>query len=163
MTRIETIGFVIEKIRKIESCASGPLPRGSFLGSAPTEPIWPRRAAMMVTPGMVPLSMSRLNASDMRCSRTDDSPSDSGLAWGSGGVFGAGACLAAGCAFMVPPFALFVCCLVLLVGFQRSLAQNLGIEQGVSRKRSEPGRRRGNMVTLDGHACPSRSQLIGRG
>jgi hypothetical protein len=64
---------------------------------------------------------------------------------------------------MVPPFALFVCCLVLLVGFQRSLAQNLGIEQGVSRKRSEPVRRRGNMVTLDGHACPSRSQLIGRG
>src|SRR5258708_6689099 len=138
MTPIETIGFVIEKIRKIESCAIGALLRGSCLPSASNQPIWPRRATMMVTPGMVPLSMSRLNASDMRCSRTDDSPSDSGLAWGSGGVFGAGACLAAGCAFMVPPFALFVCCLVLLVGFQRSLAQNLGIEQGVSRKRSEP-------------------------
>jgi elongation factor Tu len=32
------------------------------------------------------LSISRLKASDIRCSRTGDSPSDSGLAWGSGGV-----------------------------------------------------------------------------
>src|SRR5258707_1895462 len=103
---------------------------------------------------MVPLPMPSFNASDMRCSRKDDSPSDSGLAWGSGGVFGAGAGLAAGCAFMVPPFALFVCCLVLLVGFQRSLAQNLAIEQGVSRKPTGPARRRGSIVTLDGHAFP---------
>src|SRR4051812_22789289 len=62
----------------------------------------------MVTPGVVPLSMSRLNASDIRCSRTDESPSDSGFAWGRGGVCGAVECLAAACAFMVSPVALAV-------------------------------------------------------
>src|ERR1700690_3650260 len=54
----------------------------------------------MVTPGVVPLSISRLNASDMRCNRTAESPSDSGLAWGRGGVCGAAGCLAAVCAVM---------------------------------------------------------------
>ena len=64
--------------------------------SASNQPIWPRRATITVAPGRVPLSISRLNASDMRCSRTDDSPSDSGLACGQRrrlrgrGVFGGG-------------------------------------------------------------------------
>jgi hypothetical protein len=50
--------------------------------------------------------MSRLNASDMRCNRMDESPSDSGFARGSGGVCGAARDLAAVCAVMVSPFAL---------------------------------------------------------
>jgi hypothetical protein len=103
MMPTDTIGFVIEKMRKIESCAIGVEAAGLCLPSASNQPIWPRRATSTVTPGMVPLSISRLNASDMRCNRTDDSPSDSGLACGSGGVCGAAACLAAVCAVMVSP------------------------------------------------------------
>ncbi len=108
MMPIETIGFVIEKMRKIVSCAIGVQPAGFCLPSASNQPIWPRRATMMVTPGMVPLSISRLKASDMRCSRSCESPSDSGFAWGSGGVCGAGACLAADCAVIFSPFALII-------------------------------------------------------
>src|ERR1700720_2628003 len=105
MTPTETIGFVIEKMRKIELCAIGAEAAGFCLPSASNQAIWPRRATITVTPGMVALSMSRLNASDMRCNRTDDSPSDSGFAWGSGGVCGGGVCLAAVCAVMVSPLA----------------------------------------------------------
>src|ERR1700722_10694817 len=68
----------------------------------------------MVTPGVVPLSMSRLNVSDIRCSRRCESPSDSGLARGRGGVCGAAGCRAAVCAVMVSlPLALL---LLLLAG-----------------------------------------------
>ena len=77
----------------------------------------------MVTPGMVPLSISRLNASDIRCSRTGESPSDSGLAWGRGGVCGAAACLAAVCAVMVSlPLALVV--------VAREVWRRIRVEQG---------------------------------
>ena len=62
-----------------------------------------QRATITVAPGRVPLSISRLKASDMRCSLRDDSPSDSGLAWGREGVCGAVAGLAAVCAVMVSP------------------------------------------------------------
>jgi len=86
----------------------GALRSGLCLPSASNQPIWPRRATITVTPGTVPLSISRLNASDIRCSRIDDRPSDSGLACGSGGVCGAGACFAAACGVMVSPFFLVV-------------------------------------------------------
>src|ERR1700675_3304741 len=108
MMPTETIGFVIEKMRKIEWCAIGAEAAGFCLPSASSQAIWPRRATITVTPGMVPLSMSRLNASDMRCSRTDDSPSDSGFAWGSGGVCGAVVGRAAVCAVMVSPVLLLL-------------------------------------------------------
>src|SRR6478672_9765100 len=103
MVPTETIGFVIEKMRKIELCAIAVEAAGFCLPSASNQPIWPRRATITVTPGMVPLSMSRLNASDIRCSRTEESPSASGFAWGRGGVCGAAGCLAADSAVMVPP------------------------------------------------------------
>ena len=76
----ETIGLVIEKMRNRVLCAIGAAASGLCLPSASNQPIWPRRATIMVTPGMVPLSISRLNASDIRCSRIGDSPSDSGFA-----------------------------------------------------------------------------------
>ena len=76
--------------------------------SASNQPIWPRRATMMVTPGMVPLSISRLNASEARCNRIGDSPSDSGLAWGNGGVRGAARGFAAVCAVMISPIFLSI-------------------------------------------------------
>jgi hypothetical protein len=97
MMPTETIGLVMEKMRKMELCAIGALAAGLWLPSASNQPIWPRRATSTVTPGMVPLSMSRLNASDIRCSRACESPSDSGLACGSDGVCGAGLCFAAVC------------------------------------------------------------------
>src|SRR5258707_15862895 len=78
----------------------GALGAGFCLPSASNQPIGPRRATITVTPGMVPLSISRLNASDIRASRVGDSPSDSGLASGSGGVCGVLTCLVAACAFM---------------------------------------------------------------
>src|SRR5215467_8114293 len=68
---------------------------------ASNQPIWPRRATITVAPGMVPLSTSRLNASDILESRAGESPRDSGLACGSGGVWGLRAGLAAVCAFIV--------------------------------------------------------------
>ena len=108
MMPTETIGLVIEKMRKMVSCAIGAEAAGLCLPSASNQPIWPRRATIMVTPGMVPLSISRLNASDMRCSRTAESPIDSGFACGSGGVCGAAVCLAAVCAFMVSPVLVIV-------------------------------------------------------
>src|SRR5947207_15802354 len=74
MMPTETIGFVIEKMRKIEFCAIGAEAAGSCLPKASNQPIWPRRATITVTPGMVPLSISRLNASDMRCNRTERQP-----------------------------------------------------------------------------------------
>jgi hypothetical protein len=101
MMPTETIGFVIEAMRKMVLCAIGPEAAGFCLPSASNQPIWPRRATIAVTPGMVPLSISRLKASDMRCNRTDESPIDSGLACGSGGVCGAAVCLAAVCAVTV--------------------------------------------------------------
>ncbi len=103
MMPTETIGLVIEKMRKIELCAIGVEAAGLCLPSASNQPIWPFRATITVTPGMVPLSISRLKASDIRCRRIGESPSASGLPCGSGGVCGVGACLAAVCAFMVSP------------------------------------------------------------
>src|ERR1700679_1971554 len=84
----------------------------------------------MVTPGVVPLSISRLNASDIRRSRTGESPSDSGLASGKGGGRGAAGCLAAVCAVMVSlPLALVVG-RTDIIGVSSSLAQNARVEQG---------------------------------
>ena len=102
MMPTETIGLVIEKMRKIESCAIG-APAGACRPMASNQPIWPLRATSTVAPGRVPLSTSRLKASDILCSRAAESPIDSGLAWGRDGVCGADACLAATCAFMVSP------------------------------------------------------------
>src|SRR5450759_1416127 len=106
MMPTETIGLVIEKMRKRVLCAIGVAAVGLCLPSASNQPIWPRRATITVAPGRVPLSISRLKASDMRCSRVEERPSDSGLAFGSVGVCGAAVCLAAVCAVMVSPFAL---------------------------------------------------------
>src|ERR1700761_9282545 len=111
MMPTETIGLVIEKIRNSVSRAIGAESPGPCLPSASNQPIWPRRATITVAPGRVPLSISRGNASDMRCSRTGDNPIDCGLASGKGGVCGAavlGAELAAVCAFMVSPFLLLL-------------------------------------------------------
>ncbi|MGY3234099.1 hypothetical protein ACVMAJ_000989 [Bradyrhizobium sp. USDA 4448] len=84
----ETIGLVIEKSRKIESSAIAG-PAGLCLPSASNQPTWPWRATSTVTPGTVPLSISRLNAPDIASRRERDRPSVSGLASGIGGVFGA--------------------------------------------------------------------------
>src|SRR5580692_5655597 len=109
MMPTETIGLVMEKMRNRVLRAIGAGLAGFCRPSASNQPIWPRRATIMVTPGVVPLSISRLNASDIRCSRTGESPSDSGLASGKGGVRGAAGCLAAVCAVMVSlPLALVV-------------------------------------------------------
>src|SRR4051794_2723553 len=89
MMPTDTIGLVIEKMRKIESCAIGAVPVGLCLPSASNQPTWPCRATSTVTPGMVPLSISRLKASDMAWRRGRDSPSVSGRDSGRGGVFGA--------------------------------------------------------------------------
>jgi hypothetical protein len=138
MMPIETIGFVIEKMRKIELWAIGVAAAGLCRPRASNQPIWPRRATIMVTPGMVPLSMSRLKASDIRCSRMGESPSDSGLAWGSGGVRGAAEGLAADSAVMILPLVLLFGGLadwrMASVGAWPNLAQNTRVEQGVSRK-----------------------------
>src|SRR6195256_6096976 len=140
MRPIETIGLVMEKIRKMVLCAIAVEDAGVCLPSASNQPIWPRRATITVMPGTVPFSISRLNASDMRCNRRAERPSDSGLAWGSGGVCGAGACFAAVCAFMVSP--------VLLLSFAgsgngycwggASLAQTPPVEQRVFRNEHPP-------------------------
>ena len=91
MMPIETIGLVIEKMRNRVSCAIGAAAAGLCLPSASNQPIWPRRATITVAPGMLPLSISRLNASDIRCSRTDESPSDFGFGLGQGrGLRGGG-------------------------------------------------------------------------
>src|SRR5947209_4201985 len=87
-------------MRKMLSRAIGALAAGFWRPSASNQPICPRRATITVTPGVVPLSISRLNASDIDCNRAGDSPSDSGLASGSCGVCGGLACLVAACAFM---------------------------------------------------------------
>src|SRR5665213_2360029 len=103
MMPIETMGLVIEKIRNRVSCAIGAAAAGLCWPSASNQPIWPRRATIRVAPGRVPLSISRLKVSDIRCNRADDSPIVSGLAWGRDGVCGAVACLAAVWAVMVSP------------------------------------------------------------
>src|SRR5229473_2532203 len=108
MMPTETIGLVIEKIRKIVSFAIGALVSGLCRPIASNQPIWPWRATITVAPGRVPLSTSRLKASDIRCSRAGDNPSDSGLAWGRDGVRGADVGLAEACAFMVSPIVLAV-------------------------------------------------------
>src|ERR1700712_2535193 len=87
-------------MRKMLSRVIGALRAGFCAPSASNQPIWPRRATITVTPGMVPLSISRLNASDIRASRVGESPSDSGFVSGSGGVCGVLTCLVAACAFM---------------------------------------------------------------
>src|SRR5436305_10467648 len=87
-------------MRKMLSRVIGALLAGSCRPSASNQPIWPRRATSTVTPGMVALSISRLNASDIRPNRVGESPSDSGLDSGSGGVCGVLTCLVAACAFM---------------------------------------------------------------
>ena len=109
MMPTETIGLVIEKMRKMLSCAIGALAAGLCRPIASNQPIWPRRATITVAPGRVPLSTSRLKASDIRCRRTLDSPIVSGLASGREGVCGAVVCRAAVWAFMVSPVALVVC------------------------------------------------------
>src|SRR5882724_2293419 len=129
MMPIDTIGLVMEKMRKMVLRAIGAEDAGLCLPSASNQPIWPRRATITVTPGTVPFSISRLNASDMRCNRTGERPSDSGLAWGSDGVCGAGLCFVAVCAFMVSPvFALVVCRIGqrLLLGSSKSGAEPFG-------------------------------------
>ncbi|MHC2372472.1 hypothetical protein ACVIQT_007120 [Bradyrhizobium diazoefficiens] len=103
MTATETIGLVIEKIRKIESSAIGVDTAGLWRPSASNQPTWPRRATSTVIPGTVPLSISRLKASDIAWRRGRDRPSVSGLASGKGGVFGAVAGLRAAVAVMVTP------------------------------------------------------------
>src|SRR6267142_4360946 len=103
MMPTETIGLVIEKIRKMLSCAIGAEAEGFCRPIASNQPIWPRRATMTVAPGRVPLSTSRLKASDMRCRRAVESPIVSGLACGRAGVWGADVCRAAVWAFMVSP------------------------------------------------------------
>ena len=96
MMPTETIGLVIEKMRKMVSCAIGAEAAGLCRPIASNQPIWPRRATITVAPGRVPLSTSRLKASDIRCSRAGDSPSGSGLAWGRDGVCGAAVVLGGG-------------------------------------------------------------------
>ena len=91
MMPTETIGLVIEKMRKMLSCAIGAEAAGLCRPIASNQPIWPRRATITVAPGRVPLSTSRLKASDIRCRRTVDSPIVSGLACGQrGGLRGGG-------------------------------------------------------------------------
>src|SRR5712671_3480195 len=127
MMPTETIGLVIEKMRKMLSCAIGALAAGFCRPISSNQPIWPRRATITVAPGRVPLSTSRLNASDIRCRRVDESPICSGLAWGREGVCGAAACLAAVWAFMVSPVALVV---GRIAGrLSGSLNENGGLEQ----------------------------------
>src|SRR5882724_6794030 len=106
MTPTETIGLVMEKMRKIVFSAIGAELAGFCFPSASNQAICPRRATITVAPGMVPLSISRLKASDMRCNRGCESPSTSGFAVGSGGVCGVAACLAAVCAVIFSPFTL---------------------------------------------------------
>ena len=91
------------------SCAIGAAAAGLCRPIASNQPIWPRRATITVAPGRVPLSTSRLKASDIRCSRALDSPIVSGLAWAGTGSAGRWSCRAAVCAFMVSPVALVVC------------------------------------------------------
>src|ERR1700761_4534865 len=122
MTPMETTGLVIEKMRNRVSYAIGAAPAGFCRPSASNQPIWPRRATMMVTPGMVPLSISRRKVSDMRCNRMEESPSDSGFAWGRGGVRGATRGFAAVCAVMVSPL------LLLLAGRYRRDIVKFGAE-----------------------------------
>src|SRR6478609_5035575 len=100
MMPTETIGLVIEKMRKMLSCAIGVAAAGLCRPMASNQPIWPLRATITVAPGRVPLSTSRLKASDSFCRREADSPMVSGLACGSDGVCGLVACLAAVWAFM---------------------------------------------------------------
>src|SRR6185312_11213407 len=68
---------------------------------ASNQPIWPLRATSTVAPGSVPLSTSRLNASESFSSREADKPMLSGLAWGRDGVCRGLTCFAAVWAFMV--------------------------------------------------------------
>src|SRR3954451_21457376 len=136
MMPTETIGFVMEKMRKIVSFAIAALAAGPCLPSASTQPIWPRRATITVAPGRVPLSISRLKASDMACRRAAERPIDSGFVWGRDGVCGAGLSFAAVCAVMVSS----VCssCCLLFVRLGATLAQKFGLEQGVLRN-APPG------------------------
>src|SRR6185312_3862151 len=96
----------------------------------------------MVTPGVVPLSMSRLNASDIRCNLTRESPSDSGLAWGRAGVCGAAWRLPAVCAVMVSlPLAL----VVLLAGsissgYGQVWRRTAGLNRALTASRLQSGR-----------------------
>src|SRR6185312_2013609 len=108
MMPTETIGLVIEKMRKMLSCVIGALAAGLWRPIASNQPIWPRRATMTVAPGRVPLSTSRLKASDIRCRRTLDSPIASGLACGREGVRGVEVCRAAVWGFMDSPVAFVV-------------------------------------------------------
>src|SRR5882672_11436170 len=110
MMPVETIGLVIEKMRKMVLCAIGAEEAGVCLPSASNQPIWPRRATITVMPGRVPFSISRLNASDMRCNRREERPSDSGLAWGSdGGLRGWGVLCGGLRVHGLSRFALVVC------------------------------------------------------
>jgi hypothetical protein len=95
---------------------------------------------MIVAPGMVPLSISRLKASDMRCSARSESPIDSGLTKGRGGVCRTGPGLAVVGAVIFSPYALFT--LFWIAGplgprqvwaEKTSLAEKICVEQGVNR------------------------------
>ena len=64
MMPTETIGLVMEKMRKMVSWAIGRLSAGLCRPIASNQPIWPLRATITVAPGRVPLSTSRLKVSD---------------------------------------------------------------------------------------------------
>ena len=133
MMPTETIGLVMEKMRNRVLCAIGAGLAGFCRPSASNQPIWPRRATIMVTPGdgsLVDVALERVRHA---LQPDGESPSDSGLAWGRGGVCGAAGCLAAVCAVMVSlPLALVVG-RIDIIGVWPSLAQNIGVEQGVNR------------------------------
>src|ERR1700733_7571272 len=135
MTPMETIGLVMEKMRKIVSRVIGAPAAGSCLPSASNHPIWPPLATMMVAPGMVPLSISRWETADIRCRRDEDSPSDSGFPCGKGGVWGLRAGLVADCADMtIFPLCLFYCrCRVSLTLAQPCREAETGVEDAIGR------------------------------
>ena len=119
MMPTETIGLVIEKMRKIESFAIGALAAGLCLPSASNQPIWPRRATITVAPGRVPLSISRLNASDIELQAGRGEPDRFRFCLGEGRGLRGGAELGGGLRGHG-----FFRLLLLLFGLSRSLAQN---------------------------------------
>src|SRR5581483_2967288 len=100
MMPTETIGLVIEKMRNTLSGRIGASDTGPWRPRQSKCATLPLRPTITTAPGRVPLSISRLNASDSAFSRADEKPRLSGFAFGSGGVvrpffLGAGDFLAA--------------------------------------------------------------------
>ena len=103
MMPTETIGLVIEKMRKIELCAIGAEAAGPCRPSASNQPIWPRRATSTVAPGqgaLVDLALEGVRH-PLQPDRGEAQRSRSGL--GEGGVCGMAVGLAAVSAVMVSP------------------------------------------------------------